>query len=72
MKRVLFLALVFCLLLSACMPKPEQTQAPTGAPVDTDFAQTDEQMFTQRDCEGAYSENYTIYVGEQSGTFAAN
>ena len=116
MKRVLVFALVLCLLLCACTPKPEQTQvpttaAPTGAPVDTDFAQTfsDSQQdvlalsvgnqsagtqITLKDADGniliSYApelnfavvilstpemvkgENYTIYVGTQSGTFAAN
>lgn len=81
MKKTLALALLLCVTLYGCTDKeltglpPSMTNPATGEtapPVDVDFAQTDADMFTERDSSGEYSEKNSVVIELRGDTAAAS
>ncbi len=70
MKKWLIFLLIAAMLLAGCSNEqtPAETTAPpdstasTGAPVDVEFSQTDEEMFSNRDQEGTFEESGSIII----------
>lgn len=81
MKKTLALVLFLCVMLCGCTDKeltglpPSVTNPATGEtapPVDVDFAQTDADMFTERDSSGEYSEKNSVIIKLRGDTAAAS
>lgn len=65
MKKLFMAVAVIIVLLSGCKDKQPQTTVPSGntAPtVSQDFAQTDDQMFTDRDSQMDYTESESVII----------
>lgn len=76
---VLLSLVLVCGLFAGCQQKdieaePETTDATqsTAAPVEADFSQTDEDMFTDRDLRDSYDEKDSILVELKGSTAAAS
>lgn len=78
MKKTFAILLVLALLLSGCgVMKPQDSTIPTvvsgsAPPVNVDFAQTDEEMFSDRDSRTEYAEGESVVISLNGDTAVCN
>lgn len=69
MKRLIVLTLILCLLLSGCS---EDASPPTAPEATVDFAQTDTDLFTDRDLQGTWENAVTVTLTGDSASCAGS
>lgn len=72
MKRSLIFALVLCLLLCGCSEENTDTPTGTGPAATVDFAQTDTDLFTDRDLRGTWENAVTVTLNGNSASCAGS